>query len=156
MTKTPRVRFAATQRPCDALSWREFAESVASPLNQGLALQRRGSCIIPAGAQRGESQHPRMEGRNDSSQSPIVLAEYRFRSVARDHMHAFCVRWLSQYAGWHHGAVASPISFTESDADAESDVAPAPASLKSDFRFIGRTRCLLWFHGCRRFGTLLG
>jgi hypothetical protein len=43
------------------------------------------------------------------------------------------MRWLSQYAGWHHGAVASPISFTESDADAESDVASATASLKAIF-----------------------
>jgi hypothetical protein len=65
-----------------------------------------------------------MEGRNDSPQSRIVLAEYWFRSVASEHMHAFCMRWLSQYAGWRHaGAVTSPISFTE------SDVASAPTSL---------------------------
>src|SRR5258708_6671506 len=69
-----------------------------------------------------------MEGRNDSPQSRIVLAEYWFRSVASEHMHAFCMRWLSQHAGWRHaGAVPSPISFTESDA--ESDVASATTSL---------------------------
>jgi hypothetical protein len=69
-----------------------------------------------------------MEGRNDSPQSRIVLAEYWFRSVVSEHMHAFCMRWLSQYAGWRHaGAVTNPISFTESDA--KSDVASAATSL---------------------------
>ena len=69
-----------------------------------------------------------MEARNDSPQSRNVLAEYWFRSVACEHMHAFCMRWLPQHAGWRHaGAVTSPISFTESDA--ESDVASTATSI---------------------------
>jgi hypothetical protein len=69
-----------------------------------------------------------MEGRNDSPQLRIVLAEYRFRSFASEHMHALCMRWLSQYAGWQHaGTFTSPISFTESDAG--SDVPSAATSL---------------------------
>jgi hypothetical protein len=72
-----------------------------------------------------------MEGRNDSPQS-FVLSEYRSRNVACEHIHAFRVRCHSQYAGWHHaGAVTNSVSFTESDADAESDVASAPASLEA-------------------------
>lgn len=70
-----------------------------------------------------------MEGRNDSLQSRIVLSDYRFGSVACEHMHASCMRCLSQYAGWHHaGAFTSPISLTESDA--ESDVT-STASLEA-------------------------
>ena len=82
------------------------------------------------GAQRESPSVPN-GGINDSLQPRIVLADYRFRGVAREHMHAFCMRGLSQYAGWHHGEVASPISFTESDANAESDVASETASLEA-------------------------
>jgi len=70
-----------------------------------------------------------MEVRNDSLQSRIVLAEYRFSGIARQYIHASFLWCNPQHAGCRHGrqyAGAVAISFTQSDAP---DVTSASASL---------------------------
>jgi hypothetical protein len=89
-----------------------------------------------------------MEGRNDFLQSRIVLAEYRFRSVAREHMHAFCMRWLPQNDKHYAGEA------TRSIFNAATDVASKTTSVKVIFVLLVEGY-QLEFRRCRRFGTLL-